>query len=67
TILKIVIASEAFKALMTVLVDWLCVQMRNWANGSSKTHRTIKLSTSTMKTCSSNPAHTCRSHLPDRV
>ena len=27
TILKIVIASEAFKTLMAVLLDWLCVQI----------------------------------------
>ena len=27
TILKIIIASEAFKTLMAVLLDWLCVQI----------------------------------------
>ena len=27
TILKIIIASEAFKTLMTALLDWLCVQI----------------------------------------
>ena len=26
-ILKIIIASEAFKTLMAVLLDWLCVQI----------------------------------------
>ena len=26
-ILKIIIASEAFKTLMTALLDWLCVQI----------------------------------------
>ena len=27
TILKIIIASEAFKTLMAALLDWLCVQI----------------------------------------
>ena len=27
TILKVIIASEAFKTLMAVLLDWLCVQI----------------------------------------
>ena len=27
TILKIIIASEAFKTLMAVLLDWLCLQI----------------------------------------
>ena len=27
TILKIIIASEAFKTLMAVLLDWLCIQI----------------------------------------
>ena len=27
TILKIVIASEAFKTLMAALLDWLCIQI----------------------------------------
>ena len=27
TILKLIIASEAFKTLMAVLLDWLCVQI----------------------------------------
>ena len=27
TILKIIIASEAFKTLMAVFLDWLCVQI----------------------------------------
>ena len=27
TILKIIIASEAFKTLMAVLLDWLCTQI----------------------------------------
>ena len=27
TIFKIIIASEAFKTLMAVLLDWLCVQI----------------------------------------
>ena len=30
TILKIIIASEAFKTLMAVLLDWLCVQIANF-------------------------------------
>ena len=27
TILKLIIASEAFKSLMAALLDWLCVQI----------------------------------------
>ena len=27
TILKLIIASEAFKSLMVVFLDWLCVQI----------------------------------------
>ena len=27
TILKIIIASEAFKTLMAALLDWLCIQI----------------------------------------
>ena len=30
TILKIIIASEAFKTLMAVLLDWLCIQIANF-------------------------------------
>ena len=29
TILKLIIASEAFKSLMAALLDWLCVQIGN--------------------------------------
>ena len=30
TTLKIIIASKAFKTLMTVLLDWLCAQIANF-------------------------------------
>ena len=42
TVLKIIIASEAFKALMAALLDWLCTQIANmgtWLIKKTQEHK----------------------------